>query len=54
MSPEDVKTLLEKALPDCECQVATDGGHFNIFAIGEIFSNKRPLQRQQVIYGALK
>jgi acid stress-induced BolA-like protein IbaG/YrbA len=54
MSPEDVKILLEKALPDCECQVATDGGHFNIVAIGEIFSNKRPVQRQQVIYGALK
>jgi acid stress-induced BolA-like protein IbaG/YrbA len=34
--------------------VATDGGHFNIVAIGEIFSNKRPVQRQQVIYGALK
>ena len=54
MSPEDVQTLLEKALPDCECQVATEGGHFNIVAIGEIFLNKRPVQRQQVIYGALK
>ena len=54
MSPEDVKTLLEKVLPDCEFQVATDGGHFNIVAIGEIFSNKRPVQRQQIIYGALK
>ena len=54
MSPEDVKTLLEQARPDCECQVETDGGHFNIVAIGEVFSNKRPVQRQQVIYGALK
>ena len=54
MSPEDVQTLLEKALPDCEFQVETDGGHFNIVAIGEIFSNKRPVQRQQIIYGALK
>jgi acid stress-induced BolA-like protein IbaG/YrbA len=53
MSPEDVKILLENTLFDCEFQVATDGGHFNIVAIGEIFTNKRPVQRQQVIYGAL-
>ena len=53
MSPEDVKILLENTLFDCEFQVATDGGHFNIVAIGEIFTNKRPVQRQQAIYGAL-
>jgi acid stress-induced BolA-like protein IbaG/YrbA len=53
MSPEEVKALLESALPDCEFQVATDGGHFNIVAIGDMFEGKRPVQRQQVIYGAL-
>ena len=53
MSPEDVKILLENTLFDCEFQVATDGGHFNIVAIGEIFTNKRPVKRQQLIYGAL-
>lgn len=54
MSPEEVQALLESALPDCEFQVATDGGHFNIVAIGDMFEGKRPVQRQQVIYGALK
>jgi acid stress-induced BolA-like protein IbaG/YrbA len=53
MSPEDVKILLENTLLDCEFEVASDGGHFDIVAIGEIFTNKRPVQRQQVIYGAL-
>lgn len=53
MSPEEVQALLESALPDCEFQVATDGGHFNIVAIGDMFEGKRPVQRQQVIYGAL-
>jgi acid stress-induced BolA-like protein IbaG/YrbA len=53
MRPEEVQALLESALPDCEFQVATDGGHFNIVAIGEMFEGKRPVQRQQVIYGAL-
>ncbi|MDA9090884.1 BolA/IbaG family iron-sulfur metabolism protein [Porticoccaceae bacterium] len=53
MSPEEVQALLESALPDCQFQVATDGGHFNIVAIGDLFEGKRPVQRQQVIYGAL-
>ncbi len=56
MSPKPVivlKVLLENTLVDCEFQGATDGGNFNIVAIGEIFTNKRPVQRQQVIYGAL-
>ena len=35
MSPEEVQALLENALPDCQFQVATDGGHFNIVAIGD-------------------
>lgn len=53
MSPEEVQAVLESALPDCQFQVATDGGHFNIVAIGDLFEGKRPVQRQQVIYGAL-
>ena len=53
MSPEEVQALLESALPDYQFQVATDGGHFNIVAIGDLFEGKRPVQRQQVIYGAL-
>ena len=53
MNPEDVKTLLENALSECQIQVESDGSHFNIVAIGEMFEGKRPVQRQQVIYGAL-
>lgn len=53
MSPEEVQALLERALPECQFQVSTDGGHFNIVAIGDLFEGKRPVQRQQVIYGAL-
>ena len=35
MSPEEVQALLEGAFPDCQFQVATDGGHFNIVAVGQ-------------------
>ena len=53
MNPDDVKVLLENALPDCQFEVETDGGHFNIVAIGDLFEGKRPVQRLQQIYAAL-
>jgi len=53
MNPEDVKVILQTALPDCQFQVASEGSHFNITAIGDVFEGKRPVQRQQLIYAAL-
>ena len=53
MNPEDVKALLENAIPNCQFEVASEGSHFNITAIGEIFDGKRAVQRQQLIYAAL-
>ena len=52
MNPEDVKALLESAIPNCQFEVASEGSHFNITAIGEVFDGKRAVQRQQLIYAA--
>ena len=54
MSPDDVKVLLQEQLVDCQITVETDGGHFNITVVGDIFEAKRPVQRQQLVYGALR
>jgi len=54
MSPDDVKVLLEEQLVNCQITVETDGGHFNIIVVGDIFQEKRPVQRQQLVYGALR
>ena len=53
MNPEDVQALLENAMADCQFQVESDGSHFNIVAVGEVFEGKRPVQRQQAIYAVL-
>lgn len=53
MNLEDVKTLLEAALTDCQIQVESEGSHFNIVAVGDIFEGKRAVQRQQIVYAAL-
>ncbi|MAD67417.1 MAG: cell division protein BolA [Porticoccaceae bacterium] len=53
MNNLDVKAILEASLPSCEIEVQAQGNHFNIVVVGNIFSGKRPVQRQQLIYGAL-
>jgi acid stress-induced BolA-like protein IbaG/YrbA len=53
MNPDDVKALLEEKLIDCQITVTTEGGHFNIEVVGDVFAGKRPVQRQQLVYSAL-
>lgn len=53
MSADEVKALLEQALPGTTFEVEGGGAKFSIRAIGDIFAGKRPVQRQQVIYGVL-
>ena len=54
MNAQDVKDLLEKQLLDCEIRVEVDGSHVNIIAVGNVFEDKRTVQRQQVVYAALQ
>ncbi len=53
MNNLDVKTILEASFPDCKIEVEVQGNHVNIVLVGEIFSGKRPVQRQQLVYGSL-
>lgn len=53
MDPQAVKELLEGALAGCTVHVEGDGRHFNIQVVGNIFAGKRPVQRQQLVYGVL-
>ena len=54
MSPAEIKTLLLSDLPDCEITVEGDGRHFDIVVVGQIFSDLRPVQRQQLVYAVLR
>ena len=53
MTPENIKDLLLKTLPECEIQVNNEGNHFNILVVSDMFNGKRAVQRQQMIYAAL-
>jgi len=53
MHPDDLKTLLEAGLEDCEISVTSDGGHYNILVIGDLFAGLRPVKKQQLVYAVL-
>lgn len=54
MTPDEVQVLLQDALADCDVVVSGDGRHFEILAVGDVFSGLRPVQRQQKIYAVLQ
>ncbi len=53
MDIEEIKRLLQAALLDCDINVESEGSHLNVTVVGEVFEGKRPVQRQQLVYGAL-
>lgn len=53
MSADDVKAMLVAALPDIDFKVEGAGAKFSVRAVGDLFAGKRPVQRQQLIYGVL-
>lgn len=53
MNSEDVTTLLENTLSDCQIEVDSQGSHFNVLVVGDLFEGKRAVQRQQLIYAVL-
>jgi acid stress-induced BolA-like protein IbaG/YrbA len=53
MEPDQVKKILQAQLQDCEIDVVTDGGHFNITVVGDVFDGLNAVKKQQLVYAAL-
>lgn len=53
MDPQEIKKLLEAALPDCSIDVSGDGRHFDLLIIGDVFAEVRTIKRQQMVYRTL-
>jgi len=41
-------------LAGCDVTVESDGSHFNILVVGDVFEGLRPVQRQQKVYAVLQ
>jgi len=53
MAPEDVKQLIEAALPGAQAVVGGDGSHFDVTVISAAFDGLNAVKKQQMVYAAL-
>ncbi|MGB2102154.1 MAG: BolA family protein [Porticoccaceae bacterium] len=54
MNADEIKLILEQQLNGCDIKVDVDGSHVNIVVVGDIFQGVRLVQRQQLVYAALR
>ncbi len=54
MRPEDLQTIVQSDLTDCDVHVEESGGHYTITVVGEVFEGLRSVKRQQMVYASLK
>ena len=53
MQASDVQKLILDQLDNVDVNVETDGHHYQVTAIGDMFEGLNAVKRQQVIYGCL-
>ena len=54
MTPAEIEALIAAHLPDCTVRVASDDNvHFEAIVVSAAFAGKRPIQRHQLVYGAI-
>jgi len=51
---EQIKQAIEKFIPDSTAYVGGDGRHFEIRVVSHEFAGKRTLEKQRIVYTALK
>lgn len=54
MDPTEISGLIEAGLPQAEVKVVSDDNtHFEALVVSEMFEDKRPIARHQMIYKCL-
>lgn len=53
MQATDVEEIIKQQIENIDVRVQIDGSHYQIIAIGEVFSGLSPVKKQQLIYGCL-
>jgi acid stress-induced BolA-like protein IbaG/YrbA len=53
MQASEVKQIILDQIDNIDVDVETDGHHYQVTAIGEIFDGLSPVKKQQLIYACL-
>jgi acid stress-induced BolA-like protein IbaG/YrbA len=54
MQIDELKALIELAIPNCEIDAKFDGSHVHLVVVSAAFDGMRAVKRQQLVYGALQ
>ena len=49
-----IRQAIEQAVPDSAVEVVANGSHFSLKVISPVFEGKKTLEKQRMVYGALK
>ena len=53
MTPNDVKALIEKAIPESEAVISGEGCNLSVTVISSAFEGKSLVQEQKMVYAAV-
>lgn len=53
MQSEDIKALIESAIPESQVQVGMQGNHITLVVISAAFTGLSIVKKQQLVYAAL-
>lgn len=53
MQAEDIKALVESAIPESEVQVGMQGNHITLVVVSPVFAGLSIVKKQQMVYTAL-
>ena len=51
---DQITAAIAEAIPGAEINVSGGGGHFEIHVVSEQFSGKRIVQKQRLVYSAIR
>lgn len=53
MQATDVEKIIKQQIENIDVKVQSDGSHYQVIAIGDVFSGLSPVKKQQLIYACL-
>lgn len=53
MQTTEVEQIIKQQIENIEVKVQSDGSHYQVIAIGEVFAGLSPVKKQQLIYSCL-
>lgn len=53
MQASEVEKIIKDQLDNVEVKVETDGYHYQIVVVGDVFTGLNPVKKQQLIYACL-